>query len=119
MINNILVVDDSATDRLNLEGMLNRAGYQVRTASSGADALEKVKVETPDAIFLDVIMPELDGYRTCRALRKNVATKDIPIFFVTSKKEEADKMWAMRQGCNGYIVKPASENDVLLQLASA
>jgi twitching motility two-component system response regulator PilH len=118
MKRNILVVDDSPTDRVNLESILRAAGHKVRTAKSGTEAMEKVGEEVPDAIFLDVIMPEMDGYRTCRQLRKNEATKDVPIFFVTSKKEEADKMWAMRQGCNGYLVKPAVEHDVLAQLLS-
>ncbi|MDX8378352.1 MAG: response regulator [Mariprofundales bacterium] len=118
MVRKVLVVDDSATDRASLEGMLSKAGYHVSTANSGAAALEKVKVDLPDVILLDIIMPEMDGYRTCRTLKKNDATKGVPIIFVTSKKQKADKMWAMRQGGDGYIVKPAVEADVLAQLSA-
>jgi len=118
MARKVLVVDDSATDRANLEGILNKAGYIVSTANSGVAAIEKVKADKPDVILLDIIMPEMDGYRTCRTLKKDEASKNIPIIFVTSKKEKADKMWAMRQGGDGYIVKPAEEEAVLKELAA-
>ncbi len=117
MARKILVVDDSATDRANLEGILNKSGYTVSTANSGLAAIEKIKLDAPDVIFLDIIMPEMDGYRTCRTLKKDESTKNIPVIFVTSKKEKADKMWAMRQGGDGYIVKPAEEEAVLKELA--
>jgi len=112
----VLVVDDSPTDRMNLENILNKAGFQVSTAESGAVALEWVKTNVPDCILLDIIMPDVDGYRTCRALKKSDATKHVPVIFVSSKKEAADRMWAERQGCNGYIVKPAGEAEVLSQM---
>ncbi|MDQ6975596.1 MAG: response regulator [Mariprofundaceae bacterium] len=118
MVRKVLVVDDSPTDRASLEAILNKAGYIVSTADSGVTALEKVKADTPDVIFLDIIMPDMDGYRTCRTLKKDAASKDIPIIFVTSKKEKADKMWAMRQGGDGYIVKPAEEEAVLKELSA-
>jgi twitching motility two-component system response regulator PilH len=110
------VCDDSSTDRANLERIVTSAGYAVITASGGAEAVQKAKAEKPDLIFLDIIMPEIDGYATCRALQNDPATKGIPVVFVTSKGQKADRVWAQMQGGKDLVAKPYSSDEIVTQL---
>lgn len=116
MVTKALVVDDSATDLLNIKTILSDAGCIVVTASDGADAIAKAKAEHPTIIFLDVIMPGMDGYEACRLLSSDPATKEIPIVFVTSKGQKADKVWGQVQGAKGHLVKPFTAEQVIDQL---
>jgi twitching motility two-component system response regulator PilH len=118
MSKKILVVDDSPTDRTNLCQILQQAGHTVFSAMNGKEAIAKAKAERPDVIFLDVIMPEMDGYATCRTLISDPATKQIPIVFVTSKSQKADKVWAQMQGGKGYVTKPYTAEQINSQLSS-
>jgi twitching motility two-component system response regulator PilH len=102
----ILVVDDSTTDRVNLQNILSDAGYTVITAGSGAEALEKADGEKPDLIFMDVVMPQMDGYQACREITHNESTRDIPVIFVISKGQKADHMWAQTPNGPDPIKKP-------------
>ena len=97
-INKILVVDDSTVDLLNLKNIVTDAGYEAITASSGQEAIDKTAVEMPDLIFMDVVMQQMDGYQACREISHNDKTKHIPIVFVTSKGQKADRMWAEIKG---------------------
>ncbi len=115
-ITKALCVDDVAADLINIEKIVASANIHVRTATSGAEAIEKAKSEKPGIIFLDVNMPGMDGFATTRALKKDPDTKDIPVVLVTSKGQKADKMWAKMQGAEGYVVKPYTEADILDQL---
>lgn len=115
-VNKILLVDDSATDLQNLKDAVTGTGIQFVTASSGEDAISVATKETPDLIFMDIVMDDVDGYRACRTLKENDATKDIPVVFVSSKKQRADKLWAEKQGGRGFIVKPYSKDDILDQI---
>lgn len=115
-VRKVLVVDDSATDRAHLQDVLEKQNVTVLTASSGQDALKMASAERPDLIFLDIIMSDMDGYAVCRTLQENDATRDIPIIFVSSKKNRADIMWANEQGGSGYIIKPYAPEDVRKQL---
>ncbi len=101
-INKILAVDDSKVDLINIQNILSDAGYEVLTASSGQDAIEKASQEKPDLIFMDVVMQHMDGYQACRELTHNDATKNIPIIFVTSKGQKADRVW-VRVWCKNLI----------------
>ena len=112
----VLVVDDSKTDLTNLEGILSAAGCVVLTSTNGQDAIEKAKAERPELIFLDIIMPEMDGYEACRKLAEDVATKDIPVVFVTSKNQKADRVWALMQGAKDLVTKPYTDADILPHL---
>ena len=112
-INKILIVDDSPTELMNMRSILAEAGYTALTASNGKEALACAKADKPDLIFLDIVMPDLDGFGTCRALAKDSATKHIPVVFVTSKNQKADRVWAQMQGAKGYITKPYSADNVL------
>ncbi|MFC1664561.1 PleD family two-component system response regulator [Pseudomonadota bacterium] len=115
-ISKILVVDDAATDRMNLQKILSDAGYQVVAAASGVEALEKASSEKPDLIFLDIVMESMDGYQACRKLSKGEVTKNIPIIMVSSKNQEVDKLWAQKQGAVAYICKPYTADDITDQI---
>jgi twitching motility two-component system response regulator PilH len=116
MAKKALVVDDSPADLAAVKSILTDAGCVVVTAANGKEAVEKAKAEKPAIIFLDIIMPEMDGYETCRRLAEDAATKDIPVVFVTSKKEKADKVWGQMQGARGFLVKPVSADQVVDQI---
>jgi twitching motility two-component system response regulator PilH len=115
-INKVLVVDDSSADLLHLKKIIEDAGYTTLTATSGQEAVEKARTQKPDATFLDIVMQEMDGYDACRVLTKDAATKHIPIVFVTSKNQKADRVWAEMQGARAFISKPANQDDILKEL---
>jgi twitching motility two-component system response regulator PilH len=112
----ILVVDDAATDRMNLEKILSEAGHLITTAQSGKEAIEKAKSDKPVLIFMDVNMAEMDGFAATRALQADAATKGIPIVFVTSKDQKADKMWGQMLGAKAYVTKPYTKEQILEQV---
>ncbi len=112
----VLLVDDSPTDLAKLKSIVTDAGCLVLTASNGREALEKAKAERPDVIFLDIIMPEMDGFEACRRLRQDSTTKDIPIVFVTSKNQKADWVWAQMQGAKALLAKPYTKDQIIEQL---
>jgi twitching motility two-component system response regulator PilH len=113
MINKILTVDDSKVDLTNIENIITEAGYEVVTASSGKEAIEKATAELPDLIFMDVIMQKMDGYQACRKLSENDQTKDIPIVFVTCKGQKADRIWAKMTGGKGLVQKPYTPKEII------
>lgn len=115
-IRKILCVDDTATDLKNLELVCTSAGYQVITATSGKDAVSKAKAERPDAILMDVIMPDMNGFQACRAITSEAATKDISVVLVSSKGERTDRLWGEQQGAKGYITKPYTPDQLLAVL---
>jgi CheY-like chemotaxis protein len=105
----VLVVDDYAENVELLEELLTSNGYAVSTAYTGEEALEKAHTELPDLILLDIMMPKMDGYQVCEALRNADDTKDIPIIFVTAKSEVKDWTHAIfNMGANSYITKPVN-----------
>ena len=108
----ILVVDDSNADRTNLERIVSGQGCVVSTAANGREALAAAKVAKPDLIFLDIVMPEMDGYETCRPLKADPDTKDIPVIFVTSKNAKSDKVWAQMQGGQDLVAKPYDDAQI-------
>ncbi len=112
-VRKVLTVDDSAADLANMKNILTEAGCMVSTASNGKEAIEKAKSEKPDMIFLDIIMPEMDGYETCRMLANTPETKGIPVVFVTSKGQQADKVWAKMQGGKDLVQKPATKEQII------
>lgn len=112
----VLVCDDSPTDRIHLERLVAATGCSVISAGDGRAALEIARSQQPDLIFLDVMMPELDGYATCRALQSDPQTRSIPVVFVTSKQQKADRVWAQLQGGRGLIGKPFSTEEIAQQI---
>ncbi len=116
MTRTVLIVEDNQSDRTRLERLLSGAGYQVTTAENGTQALAAVKRSKPDAILMDVNMPEMDGFAATRALRGDADTKDIPVVLVTAKDQKADKAWGQMLGAKGYVTKPFTDEQVLTQV---
>ena len=116
MTRTILVVEDNQADRNRLVKLLGDAGYLVSTAENGSQALAAVKRSRPDAILMDVNMPEMDGFATTRALRGAADTKDIPVVLVTSKDQKADRAWGQMLGAKGYVSKPFTDEALLQQV---
>ena len=114
----ILIVDDSATDRQFLIETLSKQGFQCVTAQNGDEGIAKSKTEQPDLILMDIIMPGTDGFKATRAITRDEATKHIPVIICTTKGQETDKLWGMRQGAVDYLVKPVSM-DKLIEKAQA
>lgn len=114
----VLIVDDSPTEVHILRGGLDKAGFDVIVANSGEEGIEMAKAEKPDAIIMDVVMPGVNGFQATRKLSKDPETAEIPVIIVTTKDQETDKIWGMRQGAVEYIVKPVSE-DALVEKVNA
>ena len=117
-IKNILVVDDSPTDRQYLSDILTKNGFKVSTADSAEDAIAKVKQSRPDLVLRDVVMPGQSGFQATRTLARDESTKNIPVIICTSKAQETDKTWGMRQGARDYIVKPVVAADLLAKISA-
>ena len=118
MTRSILIVDDNPNDRQRLEKLLSEAGYLVATAVDGSQAVASAKRTKPDAILMDVNMPEMDGYAATRALLADADTKDIPVILVPAKDQKADKAWGQMLGAKGYITKPYTDDQLLSQVRS-
>ena len=116
-VNKVLVVDDSPIDLQHLKTIVQDAGYQVITATNGSEAQEKAKSQTPDVILMDVVMGGVDGFEACRNITKNSDTKNIPVFFVTSKNQRADRVWGELQGGKGLIAKPFTRDQIIRTIA--
>lgn len=117
-IKRIMVVDDSPTERHVLNDFLTRKGFEVIIAENGEQAIEKAKAEKPDLILMDVVMPGMNGYQATRTITRDEATRDIPVIMCTSKGQETDKIWGMRQGANDYLVKPIDVSALLAKIAA-
>jgi twitching motility two-component system response regulator PilH len=117
-ITKILVVDDSPTDRQHLSEMLSKNGFKVSTAESAEDAMAKVKQSRPDLVLMDVVMPGQNGFQATRALTRDESTKNIPVILCSSKGQETDKVWGLRQGARDYVVKPVNPADLLAKIAA-
>ena len=117
-VDKVLVVDDSVSALAHIRGIVKDAGYTVITATSGAEAVDKAINDNPDVIFLDIVMPEMDGYAACREIQKNKTAKNIPVVFVSSKNKKADRLRALMQGGKGYLTKPYSADEVVDQLSA-
>ncbi|MDD3608169.1 MAG: response regulator [Halothiobacillaceae bacterium] len=114
----ILIVDDSPTELYVLQGILERNGIKVSSAKSGEEGIVRAKELMPDLILMDVVMPGLNGFQATRHLTKDPATAAIPVVMVTTKDQETDKIWGMRQGAKEYLVKPVKEADLMRVIRS-
>ena len=115
----ILVVDDSQTELHVLKGLLEKNGYSVQTAEDGAQGIDAAKEHQPDLILMDVVMPVLNGFQATRQLHRDPATSDIPVIMVTTKDQETDRSWGLRQGAVDYVVKPIDAKALLSKIKSA
>jgi twitching motility two-component system response regulator PilH len=115
----ILIVDDSPTEVHVMKNALERHGYRIESASDGAEAIVKAKALKPDLIFMDVVMPGVNGFQATRKLSADPETKSIPVIMVTSKDQETDRIWGMRQGAIDYMVKPVSPDELVEKAQAA
>jgi twitching motility two-component system response regulator PilH len=115
-IQNILVVDDSKTELFHLSDILGKRGYRVRTAENGDEALRRLGEEKPDLILMDVVMPGQNGFQLTRAITRDPRFASVPVIMCTSKNQETDKVWGMRQGARDYIVKPVNAEELVAKI---
>jgi two-component system, chemotaxis family, response regulator PixH len=108
-----LVVDDSSTERQIISSCLQKEGINVLIATSGEEALEKIKDTRPDVIVLDVVLPGRSGFEICRELKAETSTRSIPVIICSTKGSEMDKFWGMKQGADAYIAKPIDQEEFL------
>jgi twitching motility two-component system response regulator PilH len=112
-IQKILLVDDSKTELHHLTELLTKRGYSVRTAENGEDAMRRLGEDTPDLILMDVVMPGQNGFQLTRAITRDPRFTNVPVIMCTSKNQETDKVWGMRQGARDYIVKPVDADELV------
>lgn len=115
-IKKILIVDDSRTELMYLSEILDRSGYSVKTASNADDALRLLEGDRPDLLLLDVVMPGLNGFQLTRQLAKSPVYADIPVILCTSKSQDVDRVWGLRQGAKDYLIKPVKEQLLLARI---
>ena len=109
----ILIVDDSPSQLMGMKRIVEKLGHEALTAEDGAAGVEAAKANKPDLILMDVVMPNLNGFQATRAISKEATTSHIPIVLVTTKDQETDKVWGMRQGAKAYVTKPFNENQLV------
>ncbi|PNW56159.1 UNVERIFIED_CONTAM: two-component system response regulator [Euhalothece sp. KZN 001] len=111
----VLVVEDSATQRQMISDLLKESGLNasVTSVSDGVEALEHIKTERPDIIVLDIVMPRMNGYEVCRQIKTDPNTENVPVIMCSSKGEEFDKYWGMKQGADAYIAKPFEPTELI------
>ncbi len=115
-IKNILLVDDSKTELHFLSDLLEKRGYRIRTAENGEVAMRRLGEETPDLILMDVVMPGQNGFQLTRAITRDPRFVNVPVIMCTSKNQETDKVWGMRQGARDYIVKPVDADELVAKI---
>jgi twitching motility two-component system response regulator PilH len=115
----ILIVDDSPTEVHVMKKALERHGYRTAAAGDGAEGVRLAREMSPDLIFMDVVMPGMNGYQATRTLVNDPKTRTIPIIMVTSKGQETDKIWGLRQGAVDYMVKPVSPDQLVAKAQAA
>ena len=108
----ILIVDDSPSQLMGIRRIVEKLGHEALTAEDGAAGVEVAKRELPDLILMDVVMPNLNGVQATRSISREPTTKHIPVILVTTKDQETDRMWGMRQGAKAYLTKPFSEDEL-------
>ena len=115
-IQNILVVDDSKTELFHMTDLLGKRGFRVRTAENGDEALRRLAEEKPDLILMDVVMPGQNGFQLTRAITRDPRFSSVPVIMCTSKNQETDKVWGMRQGARDYIAKPVGPEELIAKI---
>ena len=114
----LLVVDDSPTAILWHRMLLEEEGYQVLTANDGAEGVDVAREHLPELVLLDVIMPRMNGFEACRALREDERTRDIPVLMITTRSEMQNVLQGFESGCNEYITKPVDRTELLTKVRS-
>ena len=112
MAKTILMVEDSPVELKHMVTVLSSRGYTIVTASDGDEALAKAASAMPDVVLLDVVLPKTNGFQVCRQLKHSPATKNIKVLLVTSKTQDSDRFWGMKQGADGYLFKPYKADEL-------
>jgi twitching motility two-component system response regulator PilH len=115
-IKKVLLVDDSKTELHHLSDMLSKRGYSVRTAENGEEAMRRLAEDKPDLILMDVVMPGQNGFQLTRAITRDPQFADVPVIMCTSKNQETDRVWGMRQGARDYVVKPVVADELIAKI---
>jgi twitching motility two-component system response regulator PilH len=115
----ILIVDDSPSQLMGIRRIVEGLGHEALTAEDGAAGVEAARRELPDLILMDVVMPNLNGFQATRSITRDPATRHIPVILVTTKDQETDRVWGMRQGARAYITKPFSEAELSQTITTA
>ena len=115
-IHKVLIVDDSKTELMFLSDLLQKSGMQVRTAENADEAFKRLAEEKPDLILMDVVMPGQNGFQLTRSISRDPKYADVPIIMCTSKNQETDRVWGMRQGARDYVVKPVNPEELLSKI---
>lgn len=108
----ILIVDDSPSQLAGIRRIVEKLGHQPLTAEDGQAGVDAAKRELPDLILMDVVMPNLNGFQATRSISREATTKHIPVVLITTKDQETDRIWGMRQGARGYLTKPFTEDEL-------
>jgi twitching motility two-component system response regulator PilH len=111
-IKDILLVDDSRTELHFVSSLLIKRGYSVRTAENGTQALRQLEEQVPDLIMMDVVMPGQNGFQLTRTITRDPRYAGVPVIMCSSKNQETDKVWGLRQGACDYIVKPVNAEEL-------
>jgi two-component system, chemotaxis family, response regulator PixH len=114
----VLIVEDTFSEMELISNYLRESGYSVITTNDAKDAMVKAEQQKPDFVVTDVVMPGMSGLELCRTLKKNPATQKLPVIVCTSKNQDLDRMWAMKQGADAYVVKPFTKDDLLKAVRS-
>jgi len=118
LVGKILIVEDSPSELELMSHYLQESGYDVIKAAGAKEAIEKALLENPDVIVTDVVMPGMSGFELCRSLKKHPLTEKLPIVICSSKNQEIDRLWAMKQGADAYITKPYTRENLLRTIKS-
>ena len=114
--NKILVVEDSPTNLRMISTILQEHGYSIITAADGEEALAKTMQEQPQLVLLDIILPKKNGFQVCRQLKTSPETQNIRVLMLTSKSQDSDRYWGLKQGADGYMTKPFEEEALLAKI---
>lgn len=109
----VLVVEDAPSEMALMSHYLKEAGFSVIGAVTGQEGLDKAIAQQPDAIVTDVVMPGISGFELCRALKRTPETQSVPIVICSSKKQNIDRLWGMRQGAKAYLTKPYTRDELI------
>ena len=112
----VLIIDDSPTELHLFQSMLEKAGFDTLVADSGEEGIKAARTARPDCILMDVVMPGMNGFQATRQLTKDPMTSSIPVIMITTKDQETDKIWGMRQGAVEYIVKPVADKALVAMI---
>lgn len=115
----VLIIDDSPTETYKLTSMLEKSGHVVLTADNGEAGIALARKELPDLVLMDIVMPGLNGFQATRQLAKLPETSHIPVIIVTTKDQETDRVWGMRQGAKAYLTKPIQSDVLMSAMAEA